>query len=98
VIALIPSCRYTEVQFNETGKLIGDLTDECVRQYFLDGRFELEFFDIASPLIPDGGVFFDAGANFGFCSYGLHGARRDRQMRFFLFEANPQVLECLALC
>jgi FkbM family methyltransferase len=95
MVGVFPSCRYAEVRFNETGKLIGDLEDAWVRQYFSTGVFEPEFFQIASPMIPDGGVFFNVGANFGFCSFGLFAERRDRGIRFFLFEANPLVFECL---
>ncbi|MGD0156738.1 MAG: FkbM family methyltransferase [Terracidiphilus sp.] len=83
------------MRFNKTGKLIGDLKDAWVRQYFCEAEFEPEFFEIASPLIPDCGVFFDVGANFGFCTFGLFGARKERQIRYFLFEANPIVFECL---
>lgn len=94
-IKVFPSFRRTELHFNKTGKLVGDLADRNIRQYFRAGVFEPEFFEIASPLIPRGGVFFDVGANFGTCSFGLFGDRPEDQIRFFLFEANPSVYECL---
>jgi FkbM family methyltransferase len=74
---------------------MADLTDANARSFFRAGVFEPEFFEIASPLIPDGGVFFDVGANFGWCSFGLFGRRPAGNIRFFLFEANPSVLKCL---
>jgi FkbM family methyltransferase len=95
IVEIFPSCRYTEVEFNGTGKLVGDLMDAWVRQHFRDALFEPEFFEIASPLIPQDGVFFDLGANFGFCSFGLFGVRREDGVHFFLFEPNPLVFECL---
>jgi FkbM family methyltransferase len=95
IIGIFPSWRRTEVRFNKSAKVVCDLKDAWARQYFIEGMFEPDFFNIASPLIPDGGVFFDVGANFGLCSFGLFGARQEPQARFFLFEANPIVLECL---
>jgi FkbM family methyltransferase len=94
-ITVFPSSRRTELHFNGTAKLLADLADANVRSFFRAGVFEPEFFEIASPLIPDGGVFFDVGANFGWCSFGLFGQRPADQIRFFLFEANPSVLKCL---
>ncbi len=94
-IKALPFCRRTELYFNKTGRLVGDLADRNIRQYFRAGVVEPEFFEIASPLIPRGGVFFDVGANFGTCSFGLFGERPEDQIRFFLFEANPSVFECL---
>ncbi len=94
-IKVFPSSRRTELHFNKTGRFVGDLADRNIRQYFRTGMFEPEFFEIASPLIPRGGVFFDVGANFGTCSFGLFGERPEDKIRFFLFEANPSVFECL---
>jgi FkbM family methyltransferase len=95
LITLFPSSRRTELHFNGTGKLMADLADANARSFFRAGVFEPEFFEIASPLIPDGGVFFDVGANFGWCSFGLFGQRPADHIRFFLFEANPAVIKCL---
>jgi FkbM family methyltransferase len=69
--------------------------DAQARQHFRDASFEPEFFEIASPLIPERGVFFDVGANFGWCSFGLFGATPEQRIRYFLFEANASVLKCV---
>jgi FkbM family methyltransferase len=95
MIRVFPSLRRSEMQFNGTGRIVADLADSNVKQLFRSGSFEPEFFEIASPLIPRGGVFFDVGANFGCCSFGLCGHRPEDQIRFFLFEANSAVAACL---
>src|SRR5579863_2093860 len=95
LITVAPACRRSELHFNGSCKLIADLTDSWARQCFREGVFEQEFFEIVSPLIPEKGVLFDVGANFGWCSFGLFGARPKDEIHFSLFEANPAILECI---
>ncbi len=95
LITLFPSFQRSELHFNGTGKLIANLADSDVRNSFKSAEVEPEFFEITSPMISDGGIFFDVGANFGWCSFGIYGQRPAAHIRYFLFEANPAVFECL---
>jgi FkbM family methyltransferase len=64
-----------------------DMSDGFLRLIVIDGDFEREFFAIADALLSSGGVFLDAGANFGLLSCGLAG-RHDGKVEFHLFEPN----------
>jgi FkbM family methyltransferase len=76
--------------------LYADISDPFARNYFLVRGFDPEFFSIASPFLSDGGVFFDVGANFGFCSFGLIDSLTRNDIEYHLFEANAHICRLLS--
>jgi FkbM family methyltransferase len=82
-----------EVAFNDGSKAIVDLSDPEPRNVFIKHEFEPHFFDLAKTLIPKNGIFFDLGANVGFCSFGLIPDRPTSS--YHLFEANPHLIKVL---
>ena len=85
--------RVSEIEFNNGARTIIDLSDPEPRNVFIQGEFEPHFFDIAKALTPQEGVFFDLGANVGFCSFGLVSSKPEAH--FHLFEASPQMINLL---
>ena len=85
--------RVCEIEFNNNARTIIDLSDPEPRNVFIKGKFEPHFFDIAMALTSQEGVFFDLGANVGFCSFGLVSCKP--RLHFHLFEANPQMINLL---
>jgi FkbM family methyltransferase len=69
-----------------------DMSDGFLRLIVIDGDFEREFFAMADSLLSDGGVFLDAGANFGLLSCGLAG-RHGAKVQFHLFEPNRTLVQ-----
>ncbi|MBP7216190.1 MAG: FkbM family methyltransferase [Candidatus Omnitrophica bacterium] len=95
LLVLFPQEHIQLVRFNGDAYLFGDLLDADVRSYFMWESFEPEFFVIARPFLEKGGVFFDAGANFGFCSFGLMSLLPHGNVEYHLFEANPYLCTML---
>ncbi len=93
-IALFPRARIQTIYFNRTCRLIADVADPNPRDYFLKESFEPELFAIARPFLANGGICFDVGASWGFCSFGLVD-EVDRPVEFHLFEANPDIFRWL---
>jgi FkbM family methyltransferase len=84
------------VQFNETARLYADISDEEARNCLITRTFEPEFFSIAKPFLAKGGIFFDIGANFGFCSFGtIECFSNKTNIDYHLFEANSTICELL---
>jgi FkbM family methyltransferase len=71
-----------------------DMTDGFLRLIVIDGDFEREFFAIADALLSSGGVFLDAGANFGLLSCALAGRHGDK-VKFHLFEPNRTLVNSI---
>ncbi len=90
-----PESRIQLVRFNTSAKLFADLYDPDARAYFLDESFEPEFFSVAKLFLLKGGVFFDVGANFGFCSFGMMAYLPQTDIEYHLFEANSYLCELL---
>jgi FkbM family methyltransferase len=88
---LAPESRIQPFTFNATARAYGDLSDPFIRQYFLSGSFEPEFFDIAGAFLPPGGTFLDVGANIGLCTFGLLSRYGARDLRCEMFEANANL-------
>ena len=59
------------VSFNRSSLAYLNLNDPEPRNIFLKSSFDPDFFYIASSFIPPKEVFFDLGANYGLCSFGL---------------------------
>lgn len=95
LIRCFPRLRFQEMQFNHGARAYVDLKDSFCRQYFRTKIFEPEFYAVASPLIPKGGCFFDLGANFGLCTFGLLSMRPSESIQCYMFEANSQLLASL---
>ena len=85
--------RVSEIEFNNGARTIIDLSDPEPRNVFIQRKFEPHFFEIAKALTPQEGVFFDLGANVGFCSFGLVSSKP--RAHFHLFEASSQMVNLL---
>ncbi len=93
---MFPGSRIQRVRFNHTSLAYADISDPFNRHYFLTRTFEPEFFAIARPFLSQGGVFFDIGAHFGFCSFGLMASLAGSPAAaYYLFEANQDICEQL---
>ncbi|XWK91355.1 MAG: FkbM family methyltransferase [Phormidium sp.] len=97
LLFISPNSRIQLIQFNKSAKLFADITDPNPRNYLITQTFEPDFFLIAKPFLAKGGVFFDVGANFGFCSFGLMGCLSDVDIEYHLFEANKNIYELLLM-
>lgn len=82
--------RYTVCNFNIHSSAIVDLLDPEPRNTFITGVFEPFFFKIALAFLPNNGIFFDLGANTGFCSFGL--VQQKPNVHFHMFEANEDLV------
>ena len=79
--------------FNRSASAFLDLSDPEPRNVFAKGVFEPDFFDIAKPLLPTNGIFFDLGANSGLCSFGL--VPSNPHSSYHLFEANLDLVRTM---
>lgn len=95
LLTLSPGSRVQLVAFNGSARLFADISDPFARSYFLAKGFDPEFFSIAKPFLSEGGVFFDVGANFGFCSFGLMNSLAQKGVGYHLFEANGDICSLL---
>jgi len=71
LLSAFPDSHDQWIEFNEHAKAYVDLRDPEARNVFLKRCFEPDFFRTALAVLADGGVFFDCGANFGLCTFGL---------------------------
>ncbi|MFN5239255.1 MAG: FkbM family methyltransferase [Aphanizomenon sp.] len=95
LLLIFPDSSIQKISFNNKATVFVDLRDAAPRQALITGLFEPEFFDIAKPFLIKGGVFFDIGANWGFCSYGLVSLINKQNLECHLFEANPVIAKIL---
>ena len=86
--------RYIVCNFNNSSSAIIDLLDPEPRNTFITGTFEPFFFKIALAFLPNNGVFFDLGANTGFCSFGL--VQQKPNVHYHMFEANVGLVTQIA--
>jgi FkbM family methyltransferase len=92
LLALFPNSHDQWIEFNEGARAYVDLRDPEVRNVFLKRSFEPDFCKLALFILSEGGVFFDCGANFGLCTYGLIPFFPDNRVSSYLFEANPSLI------
>jgi FkbM family methyltransferase len=83
------------IEFNNDARAYVDLRDPEARNVFLKKSFEPDFFRIARAVLFDGGVYFDCGANFGLCTFGLLPSMNPATVSYHLFEANPALIPYL---
>jgi FkbM family methyltransferase len=83
------------IEFNGDSRAYVDLRDPEARNVFLKRSFEPDFFRIARAVLFDGGVYFDCGANFGMCTFGLLPSMNPTTVSCHLFEANPALISYL---
>ncbi len=88
LLLFFPKSRIQLIQYNGSASLFADLSDPEARSALFTKSFEQEFFSIAEPFLAKGGAFFDLGANFGFCSFGILARLYDANIEYHLFEAN----------
>jgi len=79
------------VQFNGSARLFADISDPFIQYFFINQIFDPEFFPITSAFLAKGGVFFDVGSSFGFCSFGMMNCLSGQEIKYHLFEANTRV-------
>jgi FkbM family methyltransferase len=95
LLLIFPKSKIQIISFNGKARLFADLSDPNPRNYFLTKTFEPEFFHIAQFFLSSpGSIFFDVGANFGFCSFGLLDSV-PADIEYHLFEANTDIFNLL---
>jgi FkbM family methyltransferase len=95
LLGVFPKSHDQWIEFNDGAKAFVDLRDPEVRNVFLKRSFEPDFIKLASAILSEGGVFFDCGANFGLCTFGLIPLLDLGHLSFHLFEANPNLIRYL---
>jgi FkbM family methyltransferase len=95
ILRLSPDSASQRISFNNHAYAWVDLGDPEARNVFLTRSFEPDFFSIIAPWIRDRGVFFDCGANFGLCTFGLAAGIAQSNVEYHLFEANPRLIPYL---
>ncbi|MBV8176331.1 MAG: FkbM family methyltransferase [Verrucomicrobia bacterium] len=95
ILTLFPDAENQWIKFNESADAFVNLRDPEVRNVFLKRSFEPNFFKIAAALLSDGGVYFDCGANFGLCTFGLLPLVDVGRLFCHMFEANPVLIPYL---
>ena len=95
LLRILPGSHDQLIDFNVGAKAYADLRDPEVRNVFLKGSFEPDFFRIAETVLACGGVYFDCGANFGLCTFGLLQSIDHAVLRCHLFEANARLIPYL---
>jgi FkbM family methyltransferase len=95
LLGVFPDSHDQWIEFNEGARAYVDLRDPEARNVFLKRSFEPDFFKLASAVLSEGGVFFDCGANFGLCTFGLLPSIASSHLSCHLFEANPTLIRYL---
>jgi FkbM family methyltransferase len=71
-----------------------DMSDGFLRLIPIEGGYDLEFFRVCDPIMAQGGVFLDVGANHGLLSFGLEG-KHPGKIDYHLFEPNPKLIDSI---
>jgi len=87
--------RLDKCKFNNRSKAFLDLLDPEPRNIFIKGFFEPDFFELASAFLSTKSTFFDLGANYGLCCFGL--LPRHSSVNFHMFEANESLVEIIKM-
>ena len=86
--------KHVELSYNKGSKAIIDLSDPEPRNVYIKKDFDAHFFSVVSCFLPKSGTFFDLGANYGLCSFGL--LPKYSFVDFHLFEANSFLIPILS--
>lgn len=95
LLAISPASKIQSVKFNDGAQLYADISDRFPLTYFLTQSYDEEYLQTAASFLNHGGHYFDIGANFGFCTFGLLPLLKNKPVTYHLFEANPSVFQCL---
>ncbi len=95
LLALAPESKIQRVKFNAGAELYADISDRFPLTFFLTQSFDPEYLSIASAFLKNGGTYFDVGANFGFCTFGLIPLLKNTPVSYHLFEASQAAYDCL---
>jgi FkbM family methyltransferase len=95
LLKVAPKSNLALLTYNNDARAWVDLNDANARQNLITGSFEPEFFAIAAPFLQNGGLFFDVGANYGLCTFGLIALLKETPVKYHLFEANDQICSLL---
>ena len=95
LLGVFPKSHDQWIEFSHHAEAYVDLRDPEVRNVFLKRSFEPDYLKLASAILSDGGVFFDCGANFGLCTFGLFPSIDIDHLSFHLFEANRNLIPYL---
>lgn len=87
--------KIVKVLFNNSSQAFLDLSDPEPRNVFLTSEFERDFFKIAQCFVSAHSVFFDLGANYGLCTFGL--MPKLSTAKFHLFEANEKLVKIISM-
>ena len=91
---VFPPIRYQFFCYNNT-KIYTNLQDAEARQVYLKKRFEdYGYFSLAKYFLPRNGVHFDAGANYGFQTFGMIDRFKNNLINYFLIEPNSDCHHC----
>lgn len=95
LLRLSPGSKIQLVEFNNNARLYADISDSFPLSYFLTRSYGSDFLCVAAAFLKKGGTYFDVGANFGFCTFGLLGLIPDAPIHYYLIEANREMIPCL---
>jgi FkbM family methyltransferase len=95
MLTLFPNSQNQWIEYNGSAKAFVNLHDPEARNVFLKRSFEPNYFKIATAFLSDGGVYFDGGANFGLCTFGLLPLVDASRLFCHMFEANPILIPYL---
>ncbi len=92
LLRLFPRAHNQWITFNGNATAYVDLHDPEMRNVFLKKSFEPDYFELAQTVLAEGGVYFDCGANFGLCTFGLLPLIDQARVSCHLFEANSNLI------
>lgn len=95
LLLVSPGSKIQRVKFNNGAELYADISDRFPLTYFLTQSYSTDFLKLAEAFLKNGGHYFDAGAHFGFCTFGLIPALKQKKVTFHLFEAGSAAIACL---
>ncbi len=91
LIKLFPLKKYQSFKYNNH-IIFSNLQDAEARQVFITNKFEdYGYFLLAEHFLPQNGIHFDVGANYGFQTFGLFNRFSNKQIKYYLIEPN---LDC----
>ena len=94
LLRIFPDSHDQWIEFNNDARAYVDLRDPEVRNVFLKRSFDGLFSNRSSCSVR-WGVYFDCGANFGLCTFGLLPSMKSTTLSCHLFEANPALVSYL---